>query len=365
MRGTYVDSGLRGTLEGTTDGSTLVFAFSESDGSHGEGDFVFSDNSFTGKFRGLGSPAWQSWTGRRVVIDKAASRLPFVGLFHTSYGPMRLEQRGRRVRGQYLGETLGELRGTVSGNRLTFTYREGKEKGRGTFDFLPGAQGFTGRWRSKSGPFKPWLGRRAVPRPERRWLVVLEAYWERSLEESEYSFGGILRNYFLRMGTVRVRHRRLRNRDDFRAFVREAAFLAEPAVVVVAGHGSKHGVEIGKSVLGAKELASAFDIVGHNIELMHFSSCDIFAGTIPRTIAQILGKRAPAISGYAKPVDWSASALFELLYLELIVARMMSPKEAANIAQNELRFSGDTETASSPLGALHFRFQPTSPQRTY
>lgn len=80
---------------------------------------------------------------------------------------------------------------------------------------------------------------------------------------------------------------------------------------------------------------------------------------IAETIRSALpADRAVSLSGYQVSVDWGASAVFEILYLDLILGRGLSPQQAARIAIDELNFAGDSPTLGSPLGTLRFRIDP-------
>lgn len=364
VTGHYSSQMLVGTLKGAVTGRRLTLRYKEIDGTTGQAFFELdkSGDSFAGSWRADGETEWAPWNGTRQAREKAEVQpLGFNGLFDTNYGRLRLSKRGASVRGRYSGGK-GRLRGAIRNGVLRFQFKEkGGLKGRGWFALSGAGSVISGQWSASGAPpsnEKNWTGTRATVEPGVRWLVVLEAAWEESFAEKDYSFGEILRTYFQRMPLVRVRHRRVTEHEDVKKALMEASLLAEPVAVVIAGHGDKDGVLLGKGTLTAKHITDSLGAFGHNIELLHFSSCDIFAGAVPKKIARTLGKNTPAISGYAIPVDWSASAIFEMLYLELVVGRHLSPKQAASIAQKELRFAGDKETKNSPLGALHFRFRP-------
>ncbi|MBL4844154.1 MAG: hypothetical protein JKY65_01400 [Planctomycetes bacterium] len=356
LRGTYGGGGVS-TLVGTLEGRKLVFRYTEV-GARGEGWFQLAANSrsFSGKWRPDGTDAWADWTGTRT--PPAPLPTTFSGLFETRYGRIRLEQHGDAVSGLYrYSGNWGRIKGTVKKGRLSFEWREPTTRGKGEFKLGPKGVQLRGKWSVEGQPQKEWNGQRVRPRPGVRWLVVLEAYWEEQLEQSEYSFGAMLRAYFRRYPRVEVRHRRFGDKADFVRAGREIAFLAEPVVLVIASHGVN-----GQLVAGQERIKP--DLVGRvlkdlpNLSLVHFSSCEIFVGDTLKSIRAELpkGRKVP-FSGYAVSVDWSGSALLEQLYFDLVLGRGISPKRAARFVKSELSFANDTNAADSPLGALKFRFQ--------
>jgi hypothetical protein len=127
--------------------------------------------------------------------------------------------------------------------------------------------------------------------------------------------------------------------------------------LVLASHGEADGLLAGGEVIGAVDISRALnDAPG--VFLTHFSACAVMGGEVPGTILGALpADRAMALSGYAVPVDWAASALLEFLYLELVLGRRMTPAQAADVVRAELGFAGDVATEGSPLGATQFRFE--------
>jgi hypothetical protein len=88
-------------------------------------------------------------------------REDFPGRWHTTFGPMDLEQRGARVRGTYsFGEDECTLEGTVERGRLTFRFAEPDDHGEGWFELTREGQGFRGRWRPEEGDWGDWVGER-------------------------------------------------------------------------------------------------------------------------------------------------------------------------------------------------------------
>ena len=94
--------------------------------------------------------------------------------------------------------------------------------------------------------------------PGRVWLVILEARWEESLADREYAYGTMLESYFARMQNVECRHRFFDDADSLARVCSEIPFLPEPAVVVIASHGSEEGLAVGSRRISAGEIAAGF-----------------------------------------------------------------------------------------------------------
>jgi hypothetical protein len=55
-------------------------------------------------------------------------------------------------------------------------------------------------------------------------------------------------------------------------------------------------------------------------------------------------------------VDWGGSALIEFTYLDMILAKHLTPAQAAAQVPSLVAFAGDESTADSPYAAAGFRF---------
>lgn len=85
------------------------------------------------------------------------------GRWHTAFGPLQLQNaEDGRVRGTYgIGGETATLEGTLSGNKLKFTYQEAATAGEGEFEFAPDGQSFTGKWRPNGvTEWSDWNGTR-------------------------------------------------------------------------------------------------------------------------------------------------------------------------------------------------------------
>jgi hypothetical protein len=357
LHGTY-SSGGAATLRGSVEGRKLTFRYAET-GARGEGWFELSPDgaSFSGKWRPDDEPEWREWKGKRAKAS-APSRLRFDGLFETRYGRIRLAQTGDAVSGVYrYNGSWGNIAGKVKDGLLSFEWREAESHGSGEFRLGSKSAQIRGRWKpSGAQAWKDWHGQRVKPKPGVVWLTILEAYWEESLSQSEYSFGRMLRAYFRRYPRVQLRHRRFGDVVDFVRAAREVALLAEPVVLLVASHGSGGQLVAGKERISAKLLGQVLAGLP-NLKLVHFSACEMIVGDALKQLRAKLpeGRKLP-ISGYAVSVDWSASAVLEFLYLDLILGRGYAPGRAARVVRQELGFSSDKGVSGSPLGGLKFRY---------
>jgi hypothetical protein len=355
VTGYYIFQGAKAKIEGKVEKKKLTFTYEEPGGVKGEGWFELADDgqSFAGKWREADGP-WQNWEGKRAQ----AAKLPtgYAGLWETSFGRLRLVQTDKKVEGIYSYSSVSSLAGTVEGKKLTFTYKEPRDEGEGSFELSDDGQSFQGKWRVKGGEtWEEWKGRRVYPKPGVIWLVVIEANWESNLAEQEYSFGAMLRAFFARSANVQVRHRFFSDEAGLKKWCREAAFLAEPVVVSLATHGSPAGASVdGKNVDGAA-LADAFRYAS-NIKLLHFSACEMMKDRLAAEMVKSLKKNARfPISGYTTAVDWAGSAILEFTYYDMILCRGMTPSHAADQVRKLIAFAGDKNVPGAAIPAAGFK----------
>lgn len=361
--GRYDMEGTPGLIEGTVAGRRMTFTYREP-GVAGEGwfDLAADGATFAGEWRAEGEERFSRWTGERAASNSAPGAPSFAGVWSTTFGPLRLRQSGKEVRGVYrMGDgRFAEVAGTAEGATLDFAYDECGVRGSGRFTLDPDGAAFTGDWKAEDGKGGGWAGARVAAKPGRIWLVVLEARWEDSLREREYAYGDMLAAYFARAQHVECRHRFFDDAASLKRACADIPFLPEPVVVSIASHGEEDGIVVGERKIGAAELADCF-ARADNIRLLHFSACLAMAGTLPAELAKRLpdGVAFP-ISGYATAVDWAGSAVAEFLYLELAVARGMEPAEAARRLVELLPLAGDRAAKDSPVPALGFRYAPAA-----
>jgi hypothetical protein len=171
----------------------------------------------------------------------------FTGAWATTYGRLRLQVAGRKVRGTYAsGSTSGIVEGDVDGRVLRVAYEESTGVGgRARFNLSPDGSSFHGTWRPgartdadlDTEPTSRWDGTRVVPVKDRVWLVVLEAYWQGGLHEPDYSYGEMLGAFFERLPDVEFRQRFFSGPIDFERLAGECAELEEPVILYVSSHG--------------------------------------------------------------------------------------------------------------------------------
>lgn len=350
VRGTYQMGVQTSTIGGKVEKTRLTFTYQESD-TKGEGWFELSADGqeFQGQWREKDHEAWQPWIGKRKQ-----SQSGFAGLWNTTYGKMRLLQTGDKIQGTYADGSI--LSGRLEAGKFSFQYKESNAEGEGFFELSKDSSSLHGKWKPKGGTeWTAWEGTRIVPVPGRLWLVIVEARWEGSLADREYSFGDMLRPFFARCPNVEVRHRYFNDEHSLRRWCSEVGYLAEPAVLLIATHGTPEGVVVGDRTIGAQAIAQSLRFAA-NLQLLHFSSCLIMKDRLAIELLKAIGKGCPfPISGYTTSVDWGASAVIEFMYLDLILSRGMAPAVAAKHLDKLLPFSGDKVVPDAPFPSAGFR----------
>ena len=191
---------------------------------------------------------------------------------------------------------------------------------------------------------------------QRTWLLVLEAHWQRSIADEEYAFGRMLGEFFARYGQIAVRHRFFDDEAGLERWCRELLYFPEPAVVVVASHGTPEGLNVGGRTINSRLV---IDYLRHaeNLKLLHFSACLVLKEDEPGDFAKRIQRAAPfPISGYTTSVDWGGSAVLEFNYLDMILGKGLPPAEAAAQLVKLIRFAGDESSPGSPYAPAGFRF---------
>ena len=361
VTGSYISAGLTGEITGKIDGRTLTFTYKEPS-AEGEGVFDLSPDgsTFTGKWRVKGTQPWGQWEGQRVDPAVVAAGGTFDGVWNTSFGSMRLHQDGRKVHGTYAFAGRSTITGDIDDKGvLNFKYDQPDgEKGDGQFTLSAAASSFSGTWTTVKDGKKgggAWTGTRIVPRPGVVWLIVLEAPWEQQLRDHEFSYGLMLRTYFARVPKVQVRHRSISDEADVRRWCGEITYLAEPVVLYFSSHGTTEGLTLGDKPIGAEVLLDCIRDA-KNLKLLHFGTCLVAGGEIPKKIHAGLGKGATfPISGFTQTADWAGSALVDFAYLEMIFSQEMPPAEAAKQVRKMMTFAGEKPvggTAIPPTGLV-------------
>jgi hypothetical protein len=341
VSGTYASA--KGALEGRLEGSTLRFRYREPAES-GEGEFrLLRSGRFVGTYLPDGEGRTRRWNGERG----------FDGVWDTSFGRMRLMQDGESVHGSYEGPGPSRLDGELRDRELAFRYREPNAAGEGRFALADDGLAFAGEWREgESAEWKPWSGRRLFAEPGVSWLVVLEAHWQKSATEPEYSFGNMLREIFARRADLRVRQRYFDDAEGLERWCRELRYLLEPSIVIVASHGSAHGLSVrGLGIPTGRVLEALHG--ADAVRLLHFSAC-----LVGLDGDRVLGEQPYPVSGYTTSVDWGASALLEFTYLDLVINRGWEPDAAAAALPSIVPYALDTAPPGSPYPPAGFTFFP-------
>jgi hypothetical protein len=86
----------------------------------------------------------------------------FGGEWHTTFGPMKLEQRGNRVRGAYhYMDAEAKIDGKIDHGKLVFRYQEPTVEGEGWFELTGRGKTFAGQFRPDGSPrWETWEGER-------------------------------------------------------------------------------------------------------------------------------------------------------------------------------------------------------------
>jgi len=341
--GTYRYGNTEGHLEGTASSGALTFTYREPD-EHGAGTFrLVRPGKFAGTYTVSGEGRTRRWVGERG----------WDGVWESDFGRVRLIHEANGVHGFYEGAGPSVIEGQLRDSRLEFRYREPNAAGEGRFQLIDGSRAFDGEWRPEDGAeWSPWRGRRLEAEPGLAWLVVLEAHWQRSLAESEYAFGYMLREVFARLPHVRVRQRFFHDAESLEHWCRELLYLPEPAILTIASHGGADGLNVHGQVINTMRVLESLRYA-ENLKLLHFSSC-----LVGLDGEQALTKQPYPVSGYTTSVDWGASALLEFTYFDLILNRGLDPAEAAAKLPALISYAGDFVARDSPYPAAGFRFFP-------
>ena len=345
LTGTYRYGATQGQLEGVVRGGLFRFKYTEPRES-GSGEFrLLRTGKFAGRYTVRGEKIARPWDGHRG----------WDGLWETDFGRLRLIHDERGVHGCYAGAGHATVLGKANASTLSFRYRERIGSGEGRFSLAEDQESFAGQWRAQGKrDWQPWKGQRVHPVPGLKWLVVLEAHWQRSLAEPDYAFGHMLRELFARKPQVRVRQRFFHDAESLRHGCRELLFIAEPVILLIASHGRADGLSVHGRRIDTAPVLDALQSA-ENLELLHFSSCLV---GLDRDKA-LRGRSFP-ISGYTTSVDWGASALLEFTYLDLMLNRGLAPAAAAAQLPVLVPYAGKRAPAGSAYRAAGFRFVPAA-----
>jgi hypothetical protein len=346
IRGTYYYQGVAFPIQGKLVGTRFVFRYQDATGT-GEGWFELTRfGQFQGQYRLDGTEVWGPWSGQRA----------WDGIWETPFGRMRLMQEATRIHGAYGGPAPGTIDGRLDGNRLVFRYAEPNGQGDGWFDLAADASSFQGAWRPDGASmWGQWSGQRVMPFPGLTWLVVIEAYWQSSFADREYSYGQMLTSFFARLPHVAVRHRFFNDETSLERWCRELTYCPEPAIVLISSHGTEAGVSVHGQTINARLVVDSLR-EAPNIQLLHFAACLMLKEETAGEFTRKIGPLPPfPISGYTTSVDWGGSAVLEFGLLDMVLGKGLAPLDAAARLPKLITYSGARSPAESPYAAAGFR----------
>jgi hypothetical protein len=339
VHGTYGPAGTEYPIEGTVTAGEFNFRYTEAQETGTGRLWLRRHGSFSGEYLAEGSQRALPWLGWRDCD----------GLWDTQLGRLRFVQVAEeRVIGFAEYDAAAHLEGRFEAGRLTFTLTAGQFAGRGVLDVDSGGYALNGEWHEDGQPVRPLGGQRILPRPGLIWLIVVEAYWQRALDENEFAFGHMLRELFARLPRVQVRHRFYHDETSLLHWCRQLLFLSEPAVLMLAGHGEANGLTVNGNIIPPGRIIESLRFAD-GLQLLHFSSCLVGQDSERALIA------APfPVSGYKTSVDWAMSAFTEFIYLDMILEKGLSPAAAAEQLVSLVRFAGSEECPGSPYRPAGF-----------
>jgi hypothetical protein len=347
ITGQYWYQGHPCQIEGSLQGERFVFRYEDSTGG-GEGWFEhLSYGQIRGQYHLDGADQAHPWQGERE----------WDGIWDTSFGRMRLMQDHDRIHGHYDGATAGTIEGHLDGTRFDFRYQEAGTHGAGSFELTEDALGFNGIWQPAGSTQQGlWRGVRVLPRTGITWLVVIEAHWQHSLADRDYSYGSMLKEIFARLSHVAVRQRFFNDEISLARWCREVVYFPEPTIVMIASHGTPQGISVHGRTINTKL------VIDHlrnapSVQLLHFSACLVMQEDEAGDFARRIETSVPfPISGYTTSVDWGGSALVEFNYLDMILGKHCTPEQAAALLPKLVTYAGDETPDGCPYVGVGFRF---------
>lgn len=341
VTGTYGPEGTENAIEGTIGDGRLTFRYKEAS-EQGNGWFrLRRPGCFAGEYIAEGKPRalpWQGWRG-------------FDGLWESPLGRLHLVQDAGRMHGTSEHDVTARIEGDAEGGgRFRFRINGARIKGDGLMQLDQLGYAFSGELVQEGLPAQPFTGRRVLARPGLTWLVVLEAHWQRVLDDNEYAFGGMLHELFARVPWAQVRHRFYQSEASLVHWCRQLVYLPEPAVLVITGHGVSSGLTVDGKIIALSAIVDALQCAD-SLRLLHFSAC-----LVGQDGGQALGAAPFPVSGYTTSVDWALSALTEFIYLDMIMEKGLAPAKAAEQLLTLVRFSGSEPLPGSPYRPAGFCF---------
>ena len=352
MEGNYPGGELRGAV---TDNTFAFYYKDESENGQAKFELSPDGNRFTGRYKASGSKEWQKWDGTR------AKPRGFHGLWNTSYGKLRLNVSGTEVTGAYNYQgTEATVDGQIKEGRLVIRYHEPDVQGSAWFELSSDDETISGKFRADGQKqWQPWEGERAAAAMGEKWLVILEANWEGSLEEKQYAFADMLKQYFTMSVArhVKVRTRSFHDSADLKRFCRDIKYLPGPVVLLLSTHGTKDGLTVFNETITPEQLTEGLANTS-NLELIHLSGCSMMAGDFPEKVQQLMSTSACPVSGYKTDVAWDASAIADFTYLSMLLIHRMEPAKAVDQAIKLSPYIGEKRIPRSVYRPLGLSIRP-------
>ncbi len=121
----------------------------------------------------------------------------------------------------------------------------------------------------------------------------------------------------------------------------EIGELAGPVVLYVSSHGTPEGLQAGGDSIDGATIGSALRDAG-DLRLLHLGGCSMMRGDMAGDIRAMAAPHARfPISGFTRDVDWAASALVDLAYMDLVLEQELAPADAVEQARAMLSFAGE------------------------
>ena len=151
------------------------------------------------------------------------------------FGRVRLIHEAGRIHG-LLRRRGPSVTRAVRDGRLEFRYREPNVAAKAT-SVIDGSRAFDGEWRPENGAeWSPWRGRRLEAETASPGSSCWKRIGTRSLAESEYAFGHMLREVFARCRTFACASGSFTT-PKVSSMVPQLLYLPDPAILIIASHG--------------------------------------------------------------------------------------------------------------------------------
>jgi hypothetical protein len=195
-----------------------------------------------------------------------------------------------------------------------------------------------------------------MPRPGVSCLLVLEAYRQRALDDSEFAYSRVLRELASRLPWTVVRHRFYDDEAGLLRWCHQLLYLPEPTVLVVIGREERPVAGSAAAAVGQKASLAAM-VEGlrfaDSVKLMHLSSAASLAG--PEAGRALKDVPFP-VSGYTGTTSGDEHALADMVYLDLILNKGVPPHDAAEQLPLLVRFAGAEAIPGSPYRPAGFAY---------